>query len=82
MKFATERVRGADLAPGDVVSLWFNPAARLLVVEPYQGPMAHLFPAGAVVGTFTASTPRGVAPMTIDLSAEFDRVPRVLPVPL
>lgn len=47
------QVCGKDLKVGDVVEVWWNPQRDTIVtLQPYTGPIAHIFKAGAQLATF------------------------------
>lgn len=41
-------VQGGSLVPGDVIYVWWAPnRATIVRIEPYKGPLGHLWPKGA-----------------------------------
>lgn len=53
--------RGSALKVGDIVTFPYTKIHRITKLEPYKGPLAHLFPEGAQLATFDT----GIG-MTID----------------
>jgi hypothetical protein len=54
---------GSTLKVGDIITFPFTKIHRITKLEPYAGPLAHLFPEGAQLATFDT----GIG-MTIDNS--------------
>lgn len=55
--------RGSELKVGDVIEVWWKPGRdTVLSLEPYTGPLVHIFPDGAQI----ASLAMLVCGMTID----------------
>ena len=58
------RVFGSELKVGDGFVYWAASArTQIVALEPYRGPLAHLFVGGAQIATFMVGPP-----MTIDNS--------------
>jgi len=60
------KILGKDIKPFDVVTIWYGD--RLIIhVEPYNGPLKHLFPDGASIVYWPSdSDPKKLTGMTID----------------
>jgi hypothetical protein len=61
-----KQVRGNELKLGDVIDTWAG-KKRIIALQPYRGPLAYLFPAGAQIATFDLG-----GGMTIDNSDLFE----------
>lgn len=49
----TKWVSGAQLRVGDTIAVWWAPGRDTITkLEPYTGPLAHLWPDGARIATF------------------------------
>ena len=58
-----KRVHGSELKVGDTILVWFSGGRDTITkLEPYRGPLAHLFPAGAQLASFALNR----TGMTID----------------
>lgn len=59
------RVLGKDLRPGDTIEVWWQPKRdTIMAIEPYTGPLAYLWPKGAIIAKFAINR----SGMTIDKS--------------
>ena len=63
---ADRQITGRRLKPGTRVKTWFMPdGTNVLTVEPYNGPLAYLWPEGARIIGFNSRTPSGTTAMTV-----------------
>jgi hypothetical protein len=64
------RVFGSELKVGDTIKVWWSPNLDTIVaLDPYKGPIAHLFKSGAAIAKFQKKNG-----MTIDLGDLYDRL--------
>jgi hypothetical protein len=63
---AMTKIKGSDLKKDDMLILWFG-RQRVTQLEPYNGPIAHLFKEGAQIATFDTGKR-----MTIDNGDYYD----------
>jgi hypothetical protein len=53
MSDETRRVRGGDLRVGDTIEVWWSGKRDTITAfRPYNGPLAHLWPAGVRIAEF------------------------------
>lgn len=69
LELATPRhVLGASLRVGDTIEVWWSPRRDTITrLQPYRGPLAHLFKDGAQIASFALLR----TGMTIDNSADY-----------
>ena len=61
------KIRGSDIKEGTRIKTWFMPGGTMaLSFEEYRGPMAYLWPKGARIISFAATTKSGVLGMTVE----------------
>lgn len=66
-------VNGSDLRPGDVIEVWWQGGRdTIMSLQPYRGPLAHLFPQGAQLAAFAICK----SGMTIDNAATYKVIAR------
>lgn len=64
-------VSGADLRVGDVIEVWWAPNRDTIIgLRPYTGPLAHLWPHGAMLADFAQNK----CGMTIGCADIFRRI--------
>ena len=61
-----ELVLGAELKPGDTIVPWYTKTATIKQLREYTGPLAHLWPSGARIASFTWDSEFRARGMTID----------------
>lgn len=71
-----KRVQGKALRVGHVIETWWRPHLDVILsLEPYRGPLGHLFPDGAQIASFLIGPD-----MTIDNGEYYEKASRFSPV--
>jgi hypothetical protein len=59
-------INGCDIKEGSRIKTWFMPKGTAAIsFDEYRGPLAHLWPHGARIIGFNATTTSGVMAMTV-----------------